>query len=54
MPTASEMSAVWPGMTRGVELYLSDELTADEAIVFIQNKIEQELHKIKKLEKVNY
>ncbi|PKI12885.1 sugar ABC transporter substrate-binding protein [Colwellia sp. 12G3] len=54
MPTSAAMSAVWPGMALGVELYLAGELTADKTVIFIQKKIEHELYKIKQLEGVTH
>lgn len=51
MPTSSAMSAIWPGMSLGVELFLAEDLTAEQAITFIQNKLEQEVRKIKQLER---
>ena len=51
MPASSEMSALWPGMAQGVELFLAEELTADQAVTFIKKQIKHELIKINKLDK---
>jgi len=53
MPASAEMSAVWPGMTKGVELFLTQSLTAEQAVDFIEKQINKELEKIKHLVTVN-
>ncbi|MGL1957380.1 MAG: extracellular solute-binding protein [Colwellia sp.] len=53
MPASPAMSALWPGMTKTVALFLAGELSAEQATVLIENKAERELKKIKRLVVVN-
>ncbi len=49
MSASPAMAALWPGMAKGVELYLANELTDKQAVDFIEKQISHELGKINRL-----